>query len=187
MLLVPEQRTLSIDFEIVLTSASGNASANRVLRQGLPRFRGTPSRSGVRSPSPSGARSSLGCRIIIPTPLRAACQRLATRFVTIQSFPWTIGLAMPMRGVVEGRRVTTVTVPGVRRLVIRVMTECGVLPIAAGRRGSCGRVLISLGSCKDDDPTPFKRQYLVVFVYVCFTLLLTSYCQIYAITAYLPV
>ena len=31
-----------------------------------------------------------------------------------------------------------------------------------------------------EDPTPFKRQYLVVFVYVCFTLLLTSYCRIYA-------
>ena len=41
--------------------------------------------------------------------------------------------------------------------------------------------------CKDEDPTPFKRQYLVVFVYVCFTLLLTSYCRIYAITAYLSV
>ena len=43
------------------------------------------------------------------------------------------------------------------------------------------------GGCKDEDPTPFKRQYLVVFVYVCFTLLLTSYCRIYAITAYLSV
>ena len=42
-------------------------------------------------------------------------------------------------------------------------------------------------SCKDEDPTPFKRQYLVIFVYVCFTLLLTSYCRIYAITAYLSV
>ena len=42
-------------------------------------------------------------------------------------------------------------------------------------------------TCKDEDPTPFKRQYLVVFVYVCFTLHLTSYCQIYAITAYLSV
>ena len=41
--------------------------------------------------------------------------------------------------------------------------------------------------CKDEDPTPFKRQYLVIFVYVCFTLLLTSYCRIYAITAYLSV
>ena len=41
--------------------------------------------------------------------------------------------------------------------------------------------------CKDKDPTPFKRQYLVVFVYVCFTLLFTSYCRIYAITAYLSV
>ena len=23
--------------------------------------------------------------------------------------------------------------------------------------------------CKDEDPTPFKRQYLVLFVYVCLT------------------
>ena len=46
---------------------------------------------------------------------------------------------------------------------------------------------ILLCRCKDEDPTPFKRQYLVIFVYVCFTLLLTSYCRIYAITAYLSV
>ena len=88
----------------------------------------------------------LGCRVIVPTPLQAARRRLATRFVTIQSFPWTIGLATPVRGVMEGRRVTTVTVPGVRQLVIQVTTGHGVLPIVVGRRGSCGRVLISRGS-----------------------------------------
>ena len=146
MLLIPEQRTLSIDFEIVPTSTSGNASANRVLRRGLPRFRGTPSCSRVRSPSPSGACSSLGCRVIILTPLRAACQRLAMRFMMIQSFPWTIRLATPMHRVVEGRRVTTIMVPGVCRLVIWVMTGCGVLPIAARHRGSCRHVLILRGS-----------------------------------------
>ena len=146
MLLIPKQRTLSIGFEIVPTSASGNASANQVLRRGLPRFRGAPSCSGVRSPSPIGACSSLDSRVIIPTPLRAARRRLAMRFVTIQSFPWTIGLATPVRGVTEGRQVTTVTVPWIRRLGIRVTTGHGVLPVAARRRGSSGHVLVSRGS-----------------------------------------